>query len=72
MRSTTSSTDDPYPHVLKYRSYWLSMYVVFTRKYILGPSIFVSSGSKERKNGALKVVHVSILSSFKNIDSYHS
>ena len=54
--------DDPYAHVLEYRSYWLSMSVVFTLKDIMGLSIFVSGGSKDRKNGALKVVDVAILS----------
>ena len=38
----------------------LSMSVVFTLKYILGLSIFVSGGSYERKNGALKGVDVAI------------
>ena len=52
--------DDPSVHVLEYRLYWLSISVVFKLKYILGLSIFVSGGSKERKNGALNVVGVSI------------
>ena len=52
----------PSAHVIEYISYWLSMSVVFTLKYIMGMSIFVSGGSKERKNGALKVVDVAILS----------
>ena len=57
-----SRKDEPYVHVLEYRSYWLSMSVVSTQKYILGISIFVSGSSKERKNGALKVVDVDIFS----------
>ena len=62
MKPTTSSIDDPYAHILEYRLYWLSMSVVFTLKYILGLSIFVYGGSKERKNGALKVADVEIFS----------
>ena len=45
------------------------MSVVFTLKDILFLSIFVAGGSKERKNGALKVVYVVIFSYFENIDS---
>ena len=52
--------DDPYSHVLGYRSYWLSMSVVFTLNNILGLSIFLSSCSKEHKNVALNVVDVAI------------
>ena len=33
----------------------------------MGLSIFVSGGSKERKNGALKVVDVAILSQFEKL-----
>ena len=58
VKSTTSSMDCPSTHVLEYRSYWLSMSVVFTLKDIMGLSIFVSGGSKERKNVAPKVVDV--------------
>ena len=36
------------------------MSVVFTLKDILGLSIFMFSGNKERKNGALNVVDVGI------------
>ena len=36
------------------------MSVAFTLKDILVLSIFVSGGSKERKNGALKVLDVAI------------
>ena len=36
------------------------MSVVFTLKDIISLSIFVSGGSKERKNGARKVVDVAI------------
>ena len=38
------------------------MSVLFTLKYIMRPSIFMSAGSYERKNGALKVFDVTILS----------
>ena len=38
------------------------MSVVFTLKDIMGLSIVVSGGGKERKNGALKVLDVAILS----------
>ena len=54
--------DYTYAHVLDYISYWLSMSVIFTIKYILGLSIFVSSDRKERKNGALNVGDVDIFS----------
>ena len=54
--------DDTYAHVIEYNSYWLSMSVVFTLKHILGLSIFVFGGNKERKNGALNVLDVAILS----------
>ena len=47
--------DNPFSHVLEYRSYWLSISVVFTLKYILGRIIFVSGGSEDRKTDALKV-----------------
>ena len=46
LKSTPSSMDYSYAHFLEYRSYLLSMSVVFTLKYILGPSIFVSGGNK--------------------------
>ena len=72
LNSNISRMDDPSAHVLEYRLYWLSTSVVFTLKYILGLSIFVSGGSKERKNGALKFEDVSISSCFVNIESYHS
>ena len=52
--------DDPYVHVLEYKSYVLSMLVVFTLNGIMGLIIFVFSGNKERKNGALNVVDVEI------------
>ena len=52
--------DDPSANFLEYRSYWLSISVVFTLKDIMVLIIFVSGGSKERKNGALKVVDVAI------------
>ena len=62
MKSTTSRINYKYSHVLVYISYWLSMSVVFSLRDIMGLSIFVSGGSKDRKNGALKVVDVAILS----------
>ena len=52
--------DDTSAHVLEYIFYWLSMLVVFTLKYIIGLSIFVSGGSKELKKGALKALDVAI------------
>ena len=58
MNPNPSIMDDPSTNVIEYRSYWLSISIFFTLKYILGLSIFVSGGSKERKNGALKVVDV--------------
>ena len=64
VKSTTSRIYGISAHVLEYISYWLSISVVFTLKYILGLSIFVSSGIKEHKNGALKVVDVAIFSQF--------
>ena len=36
LESTPSSVNDPYLYVLEYRSYWLSIYVFFALKYILG------------------------------------
>ena len=65
MKATSSSMDDPSAHAREYRSYWLSMSVVFILKDILGLSISVSFGSKERKNGALKVMDVAISHSLK-------
>ena len=62
VNSSPSSMYDPYAHVLEYISYWLSISVVFTLKHIMGLSISVSGGSKDRKNGALKVVDFSIFS----------
>ena len=50
----------------------MSISVVFTLKDILGRSIFVSVGSKERRNCALNVGGFSIFSSFANIKSYQS
>ena len=65
VKSTTSSMNDQYENVLEYKAYWLSISVVFTLKYILGPSIFVFGGNKEYKNGALNVVDVAISSWFE-------
>ena len=58
-------TDDTSAHVLGYRSYLLSMSVVFTLNYILGMNIFVFGGNKEHKNCALNVVDVEIFSWFE-------
>ena len=44
---TPLSMDDPSSHVLGYRSYWLSMSVVFNLKDILGWIIFVFGGNEE-------------------------
>ena len=66
-----SRTDDPSVYVLEYISFWLSMSVVLTLKYILGMSIFVYCGSKELKNDALNVVDIALSRSFTN-ESYHS
>ena len=57
----------PSAHGIEYRSYWLSMSVVFTLKDIMGLSIFVSGVGKELKNGSLKVVDVAILSYFEKL-----
>ena len=43
------------------------MSVVLTLKCILGLSIFVSGGNKERKNGALNVVDFSIFPSSEKL-----
>ena len=61
VKSNPSIMDDPSAHVMEYISYWLSVSVVFTLKDILGLSIFVFGGNKERKNGALNVVDFAIL-----------
>ena len=62
LKSTPSSMDYPYANVIEYRSYWLSMSFIFTLKDIMGLSIFVFGGNKERKNGALNVVDVEMFS----------
>ena len=62
VNSTISSMDDLSAHFIEYISYWLSMSVVFTLTNILGLSIFVFGGNKDRKNGALNVVDVEIFS----------
>ena len=49
MRSTPSSMDDSYSHVLEYKYIDLSMSVILTLNDILGLSIFVFGGNKERK-----------------------
>ena len=67
VKSTPSSMGDPYARFLEYILDWLSMSVFLTLKDILGLSIFVSSGSKKRKNGALKVVDVAIFSWFEKL-----
>ena len=64
--------DDYYVNVCEYISYWLSMSVVFSIKYILGLIIFVSGGIKELENSALKVLDVCILLYFEKIELYNS
>ena len=72
MQSTPSIMDNKSANVLEYRSYLLSMSVVFTIKDILRRSVFVSSSSKEHRNFALNVVELAISSSFEKIQSYYS
>ena len=62
VESTPSSMDDTSAHVLDYIPYLLSISVVFALKDILGLSIFLFGGNKERKNGALDVVDADIFS----------
>ena len=61
VKSISSSMDYSSAYVLEYKSYLLSMSVVFTLKYILRRSIFVSCGIEERINGSLNVVDFAIL-----------
>ena len=57
VKSTPSSTYYLSTNVLEYRSYFLSLSVVFTLKYTPILIVFVSGGNEEReKNGALNVV----------------
>ena len=65
LKPTNSSMYDPYAHVLEYISYLLLMSVFLNLKDILGLSIFVSGGNKERKNDALNVVDFAIFSLFE-------
>ena len=46
LKSNAWSMDDPSAHVLEYRSYWFSMSVVFTLKYILGWGILCTVAVK--------------------------
>ena len=46
VKSTNLGTDYPSEHVLEYRSYWLSMSVLSTLKYILSTSVCVSDVNK--------------------------
>ena len=62
VNSTPSRMDDLSAHVLEYISYWLSMSVVFTLKYIMILSTFVYGGNKEHERDALNVVDVAIFS----------
>ena len=71
VKSNPPIIDDPSAHFCEYISYWFSMSVYFTLKYILGLSIFMSGGSKERKNCSLKGVYVAIFSLFENFESYN-
>ena len=52
--------DDPYAHVLEYRPYLLSIYVVLILNYILGRIIFVPGDNNKRSNGAPDVLDFSI------------
>ena len=69
VKSTTSSMDDPSANVLEYISYLFSTSVVFTLKDIMELGIFVSGGSDDRKNGAPKVLDITIFSQFEKIQS---
>ena len=60
VKLTPSSMDDPSAHFIEYRSYLLSMSVIFTLKDILGMSIFVLDDNKGCKNVAMDVVDVAI------------
>ena len=72
VKLTSWSTDYPSEQVIEYMSYWLSISIILNLKYILGQIIFVSGGSKERRNGALNVVDFHISLWFTNIESHHS
>ena len=48
-RMSSTCMDYTSAHVLEYISYWLQMSAVLILKDILGLSIFVSGGNKERK-----------------------
>ena len=61
--------DYPYKHVLEYRSYLFSIFVVLTINEILGYTILVPGGNNERSNGALNMVDFVIFSPFYNIES---
>ena len=58
VKPTPSSMYDTSAHVIEYKTYWLSMSVVFTIKDILGLSIFVFGGNNKCENGALNVVYL--------------
>ena len=62
VKSNPSIMYDTSAYVLEYRSYWLSISVVFILKDILFMSIFVSGGSKESKNGALDFMDADVFS----------
>ena len=54
--------DDPSAQVIEWKSYWLSISVIFYLKNILGRNIFLSGGNKEQLIRELKVVDIFILS----------
>ena len=62
VKSTSSSMDDAYEHVIEYKPYGLSMLIVFTLKHIMDMSTYVFGGNKEHKNSALNVVDVASFS----------
>ena len=62
LNSTPSRMDDTSAKVLGYRSYLLSMYVVFILKDIIEWSISFSGGGEYIRNGSLNVVDFSISS----------
>ena len=68
-KSNTSSMDDPYTHVLYYRSYWFFNISCCYPKIYPGYEYFLSGGNKESRNGALNVVSFHIFSSFQKIES---
>ena len=54
--------DDPYAHIIEYRSYLLSISVVLTINDIIGCSMFFPDCNNEHTNGALNMVYFYIFS----------